>query len=355
MCDEATVLVREVLMRSRSRIQGLLTAAAAALMLTMTGLVISATSAAAASGYWLGGDDGGVFSFNAPYNGNLLIGGEFSTDGNSVCAQGCSIGSGSSTDNYVLSSTADLNPDDFSDTVPEGLATLLFDGTGGAGGIPNQPNFPLLAFDACFALSPLARLLELPATKEACVILNANGMVSSAGNAPAFGSMDGKPFQGSMVGIASTPDGKGYWLVASDGGVFTFGDAQFWGSMGGQRLDQPVVGTASTPGGGGTGSSPLTAESSASVMPRMTDRWAGRTSMRRLSEWRLLWTARATGWLPLMEGSSRLGTHRLRDQWQAGRSAVRLPVLRPTDRCRNCCLRDRRQSLQRSDNNPGKS
>ena len=102
MCDEATVLVREVLMRSRCRIQGLLTAAAAALLLTMTGLVISATSAAAASGYWLGGDDGGVFSFNAPYNGNLLIGGEFSTDGNSVCAQGCSIGSGSSTDNYVL-------------------------------------------------------------------------------------------------------------------------------------------------------------------------------------------------------------------------------------------------------------
>ena len=45
--------------------------------------------------------------------------------------------------------------------------------------------------------------------------------------------------------------GKGYWLVASDGGVFTFGDAQFWGSMGGQRLDQPVVGMASTPGGGG--------------------------------------------------------------------------------------------------------
>jgi hypothetical protein len=27
------------------------------------------------------------------------------------------------------------------------------------------------------------------------------------------------------------PDGKGYWLVASDGGVFTFGDAGFFGSV----------------------------------------------------------------------------------------------------------------------------
>ena len=29
-----------------------------------------------------------------------------------------------------------------------------------------------------------------------------------------------------IVGIAATPTGKGYWLVASDGGVFTFGNAQ---------------------------------------------------------------------------------------------------------------------------------
>ncbi len=30
--------------------------------------------------------------------------------------------------------------------------------------------------------------------------------------------------------IAVTPDGHGYWLVASDGGVFTFGAARFEGS-----------------------------------------------------------------------------------------------------------------------------
>ena len=28
-----------------------------------------------------------------------------------------------------------------------------------------------------------------------------------------------------VVGMAPTPSGEGYWLVAADGGVFSFGDA----------------------------------------------------------------------------------------------------------------------------------
>ena len=32
--------------------------------------------------------------------------------------------------------------------------------------------------------------------------------------------------------MAATPDGGGYWLVASDGGIFAFGDAGFHGSAG---------------------------------------------------------------------------------------------------------------------------
>ena len=44
--------------------------------------------------------------------------------------------------------------------------------------------------------------------------------------------------------MAATPDGGGYWLVASDGGVFAFGDARFLGSMGAVRLNAPVVGIA---------------------------------------------------------------------------------------------------------------
>ena len=40
------------------------------------------------------------------------------------------------------------------------------------------------------------------------------------------------PSTSPIVGMAATPDGDGYWLVASDGGIFTFGDAGFFGSTG---------------------------------------------------------------------------------------------------------------------------
>ena len=41
--------------------------------------------------------------------------------------------------------------------------------------------------------------------------------------------------------MASTSDGRGYWLAGSDGGVFTFGNATFDGSMGGKHLNAPIV------------------------------------------------------------------------------------------------------------------
>jgi hypothetical protein len=46
--------------------------------------------------------------------------------------------------------------------------------------------------------------------------------------------------------MAATPDGDGYWLVASDGGVFAFGDAAFLGSTGGIHLNNPIVGVAAS-------------------------------------------------------------------------------------------------------------
>ena len=36
--------------------------------------------------------------------------------------------------------------------------------------------------------------------------------------------------------------GKGYWLVASDGGLFSYGDATFFGSTGGMPINKPIVG-----------------------------------------------------------------------------------------------------------------
>jgi len=75
--------------------------------------------------------------------------------------------------------------------------------------------------------------------------------VFSFGDAHFYGSMGGHPLNQPIVGMASTADGKGYWLVAADGGIFSFGDATFYGSMGGHPLNQPVTGMASTHNGRG--------------------------------------------------------------------------------------------------------
>lgn len=78
----------------------------------------------------------------------------------------------------------------------------------------------------------------------------ASGQVATEGDAGNFGSIT-TPLRAPIVGMASTSDGQGYWLVASDGGVFSFGDAQFFGSTGGMVLNKPVVGVASTSDGRG--------------------------------------------------------------------------------------------------------
>ena len=70
-------------------------------------------------------------------------------------------------------------------------------------------------------------------------------------NAPFYGSMGGTRLNQPMVGMAPTPSTRGYWMVARDGGIFSFGDAAFYGSTGSIVLNQPVVGMAPTPAGRG--------------------------------------------------------------------------------------------------------
>ncbi|MGH9041341.1 MAG: hypothetical protein ACRDZ3_14035 [Acidimicrobiia bacterium] len=69
----------------------------------------------------------------------------------------------------------------------------------------------------------------------------ATGEVLAFGDAADYGS--GR-VNAPVVGISRTASGGGYWMVASDGGIFSFGDAAFHGSTGGVKLNQPIVGLA---------------------------------------------------------------------------------------------------------------
>ncbi|MHB8220722.1 MAG: CHAP domain-containing protein, partial [Acidimicrobiales bacterium] len=81
--------------------------------------------------------------------------------------------------------------------------------------------------------------------------VSSDGGLFAFGDAGFYGSMGGKALNAPVVGIATTPTGRGYWEVGSDGGLFAFGDAGFYGSMGGKPLDQEVTAVAGVPGGRG--------------------------------------------------------------------------------------------------------
>ena len=79
----------------------------------------------------------------------------------------------------------------------------------------------------------------------------ADGGTFAYGDAHFYGSTGNITLNQPVVGMAATPDGKGYWMVAADGGIFAYGDAHFYGSTGNITLNQPVVGMAATPDGKG--------------------------------------------------------------------------------------------------------
>ena len=86
-----------------------------------------------------------------------------------------------------------------------------------------------------------------------------------------------------MGGTAVTPGdgdgrharGKGYWVVASDGGIFTFGDAGFHGSAAGRSKAQ-IIGIAITPDGGGYWLRRRPAASSLTGTRPSSGAWGGR-------------------------------------------------------------------------------
>jgi hypothetical protein len=55
--------------------------------------------------------------------------------------------------------------------------------------------------------------------------------VFSFGGAHFYGSLGTIDLDRHIVGIAATPDGRGYWIVGANGAVTAFGDAKFFGSL----------------------------------------------------------------------------------------------------------------------------
>jgi Fibronectin type III domain len=78
-----------------------------------------------------------------------------------------------------------------------------------------------------------------------------DGGVIAAGNARLYGSAPGTTLASPVTGLAVTPDGRGYWLATTDGRVLAFGDAHSYGSTGDGRPTGQVVGIASTVDGRG--------------------------------------------------------------------------------------------------------
>jgi hypothetical protein len=70
-------------------------------------------------------------------------------------------------------------------------------------------------------------------------------------NAPYYGSLGGRPLRAPVVGMTSTPTGRGYWIVTANGDVYTFGDARQYGGTGHLRLNAPIKRLIAGPGGKG--------------------------------------------------------------------------------------------------------
>ncbi len=127
-----------------------------------------------------------------------------------------------------------------------------------AAAYPDNPAQPVNFGDAGFFGPAGGLTLNAPAVGMASThdgqgywIVASDGGIFNYGDAGFFGSAGAIPLNKPIVGMAATPDGGGYWLVASDGGIFNYGDAGFFGSAGAMPLNQPIVGMAPTPSGHG--------------------------------------------------------------------------------------------------------
>jgi hypothetical protein len=169
----------------------------------------------AAGGYWLVGDDGGIFSFNAPFAGST---------------------GAIKLNKPIVGMAAD--PD------RKGYWFVASDG-----GIFSFGDAKFFGSTGAINLNkPIVGMAATPSGQGYWLVAS-DGGIFSFGDAKFFGSTGAMNLSQPIVGMASTGTGSGYWFVAADGGIFSFGDAKFFGAAVGSSF--PVVGMAAAKDGQG--------------------------------------------------------------------------------------------------------
>jgi hypothetical protein len=141
-----------------------------------------------------------------------------------------------------------------------GAAAVASDPTGsgywsvnGAGVVTPGGAAPFLGDARALNLAQPVRAMAAPPDGRGYLLVAADGGVFTYGDAAYERSL---PQLGvavdNVVGVAETRDAKGYWMVGSDGGIFAFGDARFAGSLPELGVHvSDIVGMVAAPDGGG--------------------------------------------------------------------------------------------------------
>ena len=248
----------------------------------------SVSASTSGSGYRLESGDGGVFTFGAPFEGSAasdatrcpanppgrsMPGGSCwslasTPDGGGywilnaysgvISTYGDAVSYGQPADTPAYSGGSDLWPTAIGVVAtPDGKGYwVLEEGLSGLGAV--QAFGDALSYgDETTTADTVGEHVGTPVAMAATAdgkgywIVDSDGGVFSFGDATFSGSMGGHRLAAPIVAMTTSQDGGGYWLAGSDGGVFSFGDAAFGGSMAGTELVRPVVGMAANPAGPG--------------------------------------------------------------------------------------------------------
>ena len=159
------------------------------------------------TGYWLLGEDGGVFSFDVPFYGSM---------------------GGKPLNSPVVGMEATA--------AREGYWLVA-----GDGGIFTFGDAPFHGSTGNMRLNaPVVGMSPTPSGAGYWMVAT-DGGIFTFGDAAFRGSTGSMRLNQPVFAMASTPSGNGYWLVARDGGIFTFGDAAFLGSLPGRGVRETAV------------------------------------------------------------------------------------------------------------------